>query len=121
MWQSYLQALFTLSTVLLTVWVVYRARDVNMTAVKLEHALHEEKRQHARFQLLEEDLLAVKKRQDKLAGRFYRDVRDQRPYEPSERDPRTVDFMTGAPDGDTDDAFAAMLAAQQARPQAPKE
>jgi hypothetical protein len=68
-------------------------------------------KQAAQHELILEELEALKVRQHKLAGRFYRDKRGAAPeQQPELDDPHTVDLVNGT----TDAEFEALLQLQNA-------
>jgi hypothetical protein len=91
-----------------------QAAAFHADCVVLKRTLLKQATQH---ELLVEEFEAVKKRQHKLAGRFFRDLRrDTAADEPSDpdlpvgtpRDPRTRDFVNGS----DDEELAALIALQ---------
>lgn len=67
-------------------------------------------KQAAAHDLILEELEALKKRQHKLAGRYFRDLRGSALEPDDKRDPHTVDHVNGG----TDAEFEALLALQNA-------
>lgn len=124
---------FALSTGLCTVFVVLLTVGCWRAQRELRTTLHALRKQHTTYELMCEEFEALKRRQAKLAGRFFRakapdmivdggafendigsDPRrggapDPFPAPVPPRDDRTSDFVNGASDSD----FEAMLALQR--------
>jgi len=118
-WLAIFTAVSTVLAILCTVACLRAQRELRRTV----HAL---RKQHATYELMCEEFEAIKKRQTKLAGRFFRGLKpdgpmvvdggafeNELPPAPPPRDDRTQDFVNGGADSEIE----AMLALQRSHTQ----